>query len=517
MPFLLSFYQQPHPYPSIINYSLIAESFPIPLVTMGSVDTFDILQQTLSKGQVLVFGDKSTETAYEEAVFIGNLNYRFTTPAAVVIARSIQDVRATVTFARQRGVRLTVKNGGHSYMGYCLNEGGIVLEVSGMKGCYIDDKAMTVDMDCGLLWREVYDKHLTDKRNIVIGGQCPSVGVSGFTLGAGLSPFSRSYGLGCDNLLAMTVVTYDGEVVEVKRDDTDKEKRELFWALQGGGGGNFGVTVKLTVKMHKLHDCDGKVVCGQLIWKLPQQREAFNKAMDVFNTTHQPDELTIDALWTHTKKKQFTGAMTVIYNGDMHSAMEALRDILSFGPASIDLNEMAWTEWVHHSDGWDVKSRSIYHHHASFIFAEGAITPEVNAKVSALIEEAAQIVGITDENDKDSPKCHFLWDHIGGATQRGIAPGDTAFYWRDGHYVANIKLQWRAADTDEAERKLGEVKQFIAKSYEVLMPHAIEEKAAYINYIDGFVPKWEEAYYGANYARLQAVKTRWDPDNMFWF
>ncbi|KXJ90040.1 hypothetical protein Micbo1qcDRAFT_98002, partial [Microdochium bolleyi] len=447
-------------------------------------------------------------------VFTGNLNYRFTTPAAVVIAHSIQDVRATVNFARQKQLRLTVKNGGHSYMGYCLNEGGIVLDVSGMKGCYIDDDAMTVEMECGLLWKDVYYKHLTDKRNIVIGGQCPTVGVTGFTLGAGLSPFSRSYGLGCDNLLAMTVVTADGKVVEVKRDDPDREKRELFWALQGGGGGNFGVTVGFTTKMHKLRDCDGKVVCGQLIWKLPQQREAFNAAMDVFNTTHQPDELTIDALWSHTTNKQLTGGMTVIYNGDMHHAMQALSKVLAFSPATIDLKEMAWTDWVHQSEGWDPKSPSVYHHHASFIFPEGAITPDMNAQVSALVEEATRIVGITDKND--GGKCHFLWDHIGGATQRGIKPTDTAFYWRDGHYVANIKMQWKAADAEEARRKAGQVKEFIAKSYDVLMPHAIEGKAAYVNYIDGFVPDWPAAYYGANYARLQAVKSRWDPGNMFW-
>ncbi|KAM0309088.1 hypothetical protein ACHAPQ_012606, partial [Fusarium lateritium] len=135
-------------------------------------------------------------------------------------------------------------NGGHSYMGYCLNEGGIVIDLSLMNTCHIEYDDMLIHMDAGLIWKDVYYKYLQDKSNIVIGGQCPWVGVSGFTLGAGLSPFSRSYGLGCDNLIEMTIVTWDSKVITVSREDKDPEKRELFWALAGGGGGNLRVTVK---------------------------------------------------------------------------------------------------------------------------------------------------------------------------------------------------------------------------------------------------------------------------------
>ncbi|KAF4467368.1 fad linked oxidase [Fusarium albosuccineum] len=443
-------------------------------------------------------------------VFIGNLNYRWATPLAVVQAKSIKDVQDAVNFARTHGVNLTVKNGGHSYMGYCLNVDGIVLDLSLMNDCEIDVNKDEVWMQGGCIWKQVYKKLPEENRNtIVIGGQCPYVGVSGFTLGAGISPFSRSYGLGCDNLLEMKVVTYDGELVTVSPNHPEKRNRDLFWAMTGGGGGNFGVTVEMTCRTHKLKDPNGDVVCGQLKWYLPQQEEAFRNAMNVFNTTKQPPELTIDALWTHGKKKQLIGGMTVIYNGGMNAAMNTLQPFLACAPAEINLKQRAWSDWVDESEGWDKKS-DVYHHHASFIFAEGAITPELNAKISSIIKEASELVGITDENEYNNPKCHFLWDHIGAKTEER-RPEDTAFWWRQGHYVSNIKLQW----TDP--EKSDEIMSFICKCKEILLPYAIEGKAAYINYIDSTVFDWETAYYGGNYRRLQKVKSDWDPTNGFSF
>jgi hypothetical protein len=464
---------------------------------------WNTLTELLSEDQVLLPGTE----AYSKAIFIGNLNYRYTNPAVVVQARSVQDVQSAVTFANQNGIKLTAKSGGHSFMGYCLNEGGIVLDMSQMQGCSIDNDKMTIDMQGGLLWQDVYYDHLQDKRDIVIGGQCASIGVSGFTLGGGISPFSRSYGLGCDNLLEMTVVTASGDVVTVSKDDEDDKKRDLFWALCGGGGGNLGVTVSMTSKMHKLRDQDGKVVSGQLTWNLPQQQEAFDKAMHIFNSNKCPPELTIDALWSHGPNKQFTGGMTIIYNGFMEEAQEVLKPILVHSPISNTLKEMQWTDCVEQYEGWDTRSK-VYHHHASFIFAEGAITPELTSTVARLVKEASAVVGITDENKINQPKCDFSWSHIGAKTEE-VPAEDTAFYWRNGHYAANFTVQW--AD----KKKRHDVMKFMAKCQAKLSPFAIDGKAAYVNYIDGTVQNWQEAYYGHNYSRLQKVKAEWDPDNFF--
>ncbi|KAI0118508.1 FAD-binding domain-containing protein [Hypoxylon sp. NC0597] len=448
---------------------------------------FTVLKQKLATGQVLEPGTSE----YSKAVFIGNLNYRMTMPALVVQARSVKDVENT--------------NGGHSYMGYCLNEGGIVLDLSGMKACSIDKGKMTVTMEGGATWKDVYNK-FKDPTLIAIGGQCPGVGVSGFTLGGGISPFSRQYGLGCDNVLEMTIVTYEGKVVTVSKNEQDEKRRGLFWALCGGGGGNFGVTVKMTCNIHKLKDPNGTVVCGEISWNLPQQKGDFDKAVEAFNKSKCPEDLTIDMIWSHGKKSQLTGGMTVIYNGGLDAAKKAIKYLLDLKPALHNLEPMKWTDWVRKSEGWEPFSQA-YHHHASFIFAEGKITQELNTKISDIVAEASRLVGITDQDGPDDPKCFFLWDHMGAATSRLDARA-TPFYWRQGHYASEIKLLWK--NPDQGPKMMA----FFVKCYKVLGPYAIEQKAAYLNYIDGGINNWQEAYYGKNYHRLQ-VKTEWDPKNFF--
>ncbi|KAJ4126966.1 hypothetical protein NW768_008587 [Fusarium equiseti] len=460
------------------------------------------LTEALSEDQVLIPGTE----AYSRATFIGNLNYRSINPAVVVKARSIQDVQSTISFANQNSVKLTVKVGGHGWMGYSLNQGGMVLDMSLMNDCHIDSDNKTIQMQGGAVWGDVYDK-LQDKRDVVLSAMCASVGVSGFTLGGGISPLSRSYGLGCDSLLEMTVVTAEGEVVTVSKDEEDERKRDLFWALCGGGGGNFGVTVSMTSKLHRLRDQAGKVVSGELTWNLPQQQVAFDQAMKTFNSNNCPAELTVNGVWSHGDNKQFTAGMNIIYNGNMEQAQEALKSILVHQPAENTLQEMNWTEVSESDEGWVADSK-VYHHHASFILPEGAITHELTSTVNSLMKEAANIVGITKENKRNSPKCSFKWNHIGARTSE-LTSTDTAFYWRDGHYVASMNIQW----TDPSKRQC--ILNFIARCQDQLLPFAIEKKAAYVNYIDGAVSNWEEAYYGENYARLQKVKTEWDSENFF--
>lgn len=325
--------------------------------------------------------------------------------------------------------------------------------------------------------------------------------------GGGLSPFSRCYGLASDNLLEMTIVTASGEIVTVSRDHEDKQKCDLFWALTGGGGGNFGVTVSMTCKIHSLRDSVGIVTCGNLTWNLPQQEREFGDMMDAFNSTECPQELTIDALWTHGKNKQLTGGMTVIYNGNETKAREALKYLTKFNPIVDDLQAMHWVQWEHKAEGWDPFSE-VHHHHSSFMFAEGAVTRELNSTISGIVTEAVELLGITNGNGPNDPKCHVLWDHIGAATTQ-VGAEDTAFFWRTGHYVSTIKVQWK--DPSQGNKML----DFLLKCKTKLLPYAIEKKAAYLNYIDGTVSNWQEAYYGNNYPRLQEIKSQWDPNNFF--
>jgi len=192
----------------------------------------------------------------------------------------------------------------------------------------------------------------------------------------------------------------------------------------------------------------------------------------------------------------------VIYNGDMEKCRQVLAPILAFKPFQDELEAMLWSKWVLIEEGFDVDSK-VYHHHASFIFGEGGITQRITEEIIALMKESQQILG-------DKGSSHILWDHIGGACSR-VGAKDTAFFWRDGVYVMTVKVQW--TDPTMQDTML----DFVKKCKQVLLPHAIQKKAAYLNYIDSTVENWQQAYYGDNYSRLQKVKSHWDPSNFFYF
>ena len=153
----------------------------------------------------------------------------------------MQDVVAAYTFAVEHDLYVTVKGGGHRGSGYCLNQGGMVIDLSGMKGKRLDAGGQRPWAETGNKWQDLYlYLQSTNTGLIPIGGGCPTVGIPGFMLGGGLSFVSRSYGLSVDNLLAIDIVTPDGKLRTIAEDSKSAEERDLFWACRGGGGGNSG-------------------------------------------------------------------------------------------------------------------------------------------------------------------------------------------------------------------------------------------------------------------------------------
>lgn len=184
---------------------------------------------------------------YIYSVSVGNLRYRLKSPAAVVHAVTVWDVVAAVRFCSQEKLKLNIRSGGHSNAAHCLNDNGIVLDMRMLNKVVIQSNQERIYVSGGAVWKDVYKElHDKDPRLIVVGGQCPTVGVSGFLLGGGISPFSRSYGLGIDNIEAIQIVKANGELAIVSAENHP----DLFWALRGGGGGNFGVATGFFLKLH---------------------------------------------------------------------------------------------------------------------------------------------------------------------------------------------------------------------------------------------------------------------------
>ena len=179
-------------------------------------------------------------------------------PSVIVQASCAEDVPVAMAFAREAGIALAVKGGGHSAAGYCLVKEGLVLDMSLMNASRINDDGPepTLTVQAGAIFETLYSR-LVDTGYVFPGGGCSTVGVTGFVLGGGLSFLSRAYGLASDNLLSLRLVTANGTALNC----SDTEHAELFWALRGGGGGNFGIVLDMTLRVFAQPSTHVEEVC----------------------------------------------------------------------------------------------------------------------------------------------------------------------------------------------------------------------------------------------------------------
>ena len=191
-------------------------------------------------------------------------------PALIARCTGVADVMAALGFARERGLPLTVRGGGHDVAGNGVIDGGIVLDMRPMKGVRVDPGRRVVRAQAGLTWGEL--EHDTEAFGLFpVGGQCSTTGIVGVTLGGGLSSLSRIRGHGVDNLLSVDLVTADGRFVTA----SETENPELFWGLRGGGG-NFGVVTELELRLHPVPD----VVSGLMAWPMDRAEEVLRLFRD---------------------------------------------------------------------------------------------------------------------------------------------------------------------------------------------------------------------------------------------
>ena len=172
-------------------------------------------------------------------------------------AARVADVQNAVRWARQQGIPLRARSGGHSYEGWSVVDGGLVIDVGGLTDIAVDTARGEAVVGAGVRLRDLY-RRLADYGVAIPAGTCPGVGIAGLTLGGGIGFLSRQYGLTCDNLLAVELVGAQGDVLRA----SEEENPDLFWALRGGGGGNFGIATAFTFRVHRI----GEVAVFEMTW-----------------------------------------------------------------------------------------------------------------------------------------------------------------------------------------------------------------------------------------------------------
>lgn len=431
-------------------------------------------------GEVILPADESYDR--NRAVFNARIDTR---PALIVYCRGAADIIAAVHFARDRALPVATRAGGHGPAGHCVPEGGMLLDVSDMAGTWLDPERRTITVQGGVTWRDV--NHETIPFGLAApGGECPMVGVAGFTLGGGWGYLARSCGLAADSVVSAQVVTADGRLVTA----SDIEHPDLFWALRGGGG-SFGVVASLTFHLHPL---PAVMLAGEIAWPIAQAPAVIRAFRDSF-AAGAPEALSLDLSLASAPDGGRVVSTMGLYNGAVADGERAFAPLLSCGtPRYVDLKPRGYEELLdRYADTVEEGGRSLW---KSGFLADGF----GDAAIDALVEAYGAA-------PPGSSSC--ILEVLGGAVAR-VGRRETAFPHRDRLLCLTAIGTWRdGADTGDAGDAAGWAREFMRAMGPFLTG------SQYANYPDDELGEWRDAYYGENYARLAAVKRRYDPGDLF--
>ena len=409
-------------------------------------------------------------------------------PALIVRARSAEDIRCAVLFARERELPLSVKGGGHNVAGSAVCDGGLMLDLSLFKGIHVDPERRIALAEPGLVLGEV------DAATQAFGlatplGTASITGIAGLTLGGGIGWLNGKHGLACDNVIAADVVTADGELLRASA----TENADLYWAIRGGSG-NFGVVTSFEYALHPV----GRVLSGSLVYSPAQSRDALRFYHEFCQTC--PDDLsTVGNLATDDGRTVM--AITYSWCGPHDEGERALRSLRTFGTPIEDIvEEMDYCILQQVIDERFPAGRQHY-------WKSSFLTDLSDEAVDVLMGFAAERPSPARVHGETGPsRSGIALQHLHGAAAR-VDPAATAFPHRHAHHDFLLVSQW--TDPADAERHIAWTREF----FEAMRPFT--ERAVYVNGLGVEGEDRVREAYGANYPRLAAIKARYDPTNLF--
>lgn len=425
----------------------------------------------------------SLDDGYEEArrVHNGLIDKH---PTLIARCRGVADVRDAIAAARSQGLEISIRGGGHNVAGTAITDGGVVIDLSGMQGIFVDPAARTAVAEGGVLWGAL-NRETQLHGLAVTGGIVSSTGIAGFTLGGGIGWLMAKHGLAADNLLSAQVVTADGQVLTAN----EEENPDLFWALRGGGG-NFGVVTSFTYRLYPV----GPIVTGGLVaYAFPAAGEVLRFYRDF--VADSSDDLLAHGVLLHAPDGSGIklAAVSVCHIGEPTHAERELTPLRSFGePALVQLGPIPY---------------SVMNTILDDAYPRGALNYWKSSFVESLSDELIDTL-VDRFASAPSPMTFMALEHFHGEVTRVPATA-TAFPHRD----EGINLIMTSVWLDSADAAANVT--WTRDTYDAVRPFASDHR--YANYLDTDDTGEDPARlaYGPNFERLRQVKKSYDPDNIF--
>lgn len=454
--------------------------FPRDLLVVA--DRFSALRRRID-GKVLTAGDPDYDHARRMASFRGN---RF--PAAIVQVENANDVATAVTYAREHGLPLSVRSGGHSIALFSVIDDALVVDLSRMKQIVIEPERAIAHVQAGATSGDLAGP--AHEHGLALStGDTQSVGMGGLTTGGGIGYLVRNHGLAIDSLVSAQVVTANGEIVTA----SDTEHPDLFWAIRGGGG-NFGIVTEFTYQLAPVGDVLGGVIM------LPASHEVIRGYLDC--AIAAPDELTMLADLTLAPPAPFVPedrvgeqvlSILLVWSGDAEAGQRALEPVRALATPIADT-----VAWIPYPQIYAYTAHLTQPHAASIrmMFADDLSDGAIDAMLAASAQPS-------------SPFSLIQLRGLGGAYAR-VANEATAFAHRDRRYFVSIIGVWLDPEEDATPHEA-----WTSALWDVVRP---EGSGVYVNFLEAEGPdRVREAYPGDTYDRLATIKQQYDPENVFRF
>lgn len=406
-------------------------------------------------------------------------------PIAILYCISRNDVICALKFCIKKNIDFRIRSGGHNYEGYSIGNDLIVIDVSRMKKIAIDEFSNTVKIEAGVQNSQIYE-YLGKRGYPFPGGTCPTVALSGFTLGGGWGLSCRLFGLGIDNILEFEVVDYRGKLIIANKDCNS----DLFWALRGSGGGNFGIVTSLTFKLHpKLN----KVTIFKIYYPKTNLSEQAN-IMDIFQNLYQTLDRRVNmrASFYNSEDEGLAVFFIGLFYGDPEELKRILEPLLALPKAEADFEYTTFLQAIREVE-------SIYPSSEKFK-TSGRFEDRIYSKCDLL-----RLAALIKERPRGSVYAAVTFYGLGGAV-KDKGKYETAFYYRDSNYIISIQSVWENPIYAE-ENKL-----WVANRLNYL---EILTRGSYVNFPYSPLMNYEKKYYGGNVCRLRCVKEKYDPYNIF--